>query len=322
MTLMDAAACRKLSEAFYALVARDPVLRPLFPGKSFKCAIEAFSAFLVQFFEGPEEHIQDRWYLSLRESHGRFRIGPRERHAWIENMNRALEQVEMPRPARDALRSLFEHASAYLVNAGTAPRPEAPLDPRIAPRWRRQLTLDRAVAAIRAGDTSVPDQLAGYRPVFAALLGKMLDQPALNPYVREKLLAGPELATTHFSGRTLLHDAVSRGNLEIVQLLLQLGAGPNVDAGRHSPLYCLANECSTPGAARIVHVLVQAGADVNAREGSKRCTALHMAARRGNVEIARALLQAGADPTLPDSQGVTPRRRALNCKKPAVAEIL
>jgi truncated hemoglobin YjbI len=30
--------CRKLSEAFYARVERDPVLRPLFPGKSMRCA--------------------------------------------------------------------------------------------------------------------------------------------------------------------------------------------------------------------------------------------------------------------------------------------
>ena len=47
------AGCRGLSVAFYARVARDPVLRPLFPGKSFTCAIEEFAAFLVQFLGGP-----------------------------------------------------------------------------------------------------------------------------------------------------------------------------------------------------------------------------------------------------------------------------
>ena len=36
-----------LSEAFYARVKRDPVLRPLFPGKTLHCAIEELSAFLV-----------------------------------------------------------------------------------------------------------------------------------------------------------------------------------------------------------------------------------------------------------------------------------
>src|SRR5260370_25539890 len=35
-------ACRRLAVAFYARVARDPLLRPLFPGKTFTCAIEEF----------------------------------------------------------------------------------------------------------------------------------------------------------------------------------------------------------------------------------------------------------------------------------------
>jgi len=69
-----------------------------------------------------------------------------------------------------------------------------------------------------------------------------------------------------------------------VELLLQLGADPNAtDAGGHTPLYCVGNECSVDGAANIVRVLAQSGADVNANGGVKRCTPLHMAARRGNV---------------------------------------
>ena len=47
--------CRKLSAAFYARVAKDPVLRPLFPGKTQKCAIEEFAAFLIQFLGGDED---------------------------------------------------------------------------------------------------------------------------------------------------------------------------------------------------------------------------------------------------------------------------
>jgi truncated hemoglobin YjbI len=34
-------ACRKLSKAFYARVDRDPLLRPLFPGTTLRCAIDA-----------------------------------------------------------------------------------------------------------------------------------------------------------------------------------------------------------------------------------------------------------------------------------------
>ena len=67
--------CRQLSEAFYARAGDDPVLRPFFPGKTHRCAIEAFAAFLAQFLGGPPEDAQFRWFLSLRESHARFKIG-------------------------------------------------------------------------------------------------------------------------------------------------------------------------------------------------------------------------------------------------------
>ena len=75
-----------LADAVDQRNGRDPLLRPLFPGKSFTCAIEAFAAFLAQFLGGPSEDSQRRWWLSLRESHLRFQIGDRERTAWLGNM--------------------------------------------------------------------------------------------------------------------------------------------------------------------------------------------------------------------------------------------
>src|SRR5262249_61285086 len=113
-----AAACQSLSENFYARVKDDPVLRPLFPGKTLKCAIEAFSAFLIQFLGGPAEETQRRWWLSLRESHLRFQIGARERAAWVRNMSQALDETPLDEPVRNALRGFFEQSSTYLVNTG------------------------------------------------------------------------------------------------------------------------------------------------------------------------------------------------------------
>ena len=72
----------------------------------------------------------------------------------------------------------------------------------------------------------------------------------------------------------------------------------------------------------MVRALVRAGAKVDARDGAKHCTALHMAARRGNVEVAEALLDCGADIESRDSLGDTPLRRSVNCGKTAVAALL
>ena len=47
-----------------------------------------------------------------------------------------------------------------------------------------------------------------------------------------------------------------------------------------------------------------------------------MAARRGHVEIVRALLDSGAAVNAQDRKGDTPLARAINCRKSGVAQLL
>src|ERR1700722_4661933 len=109
------AGCKRLSTEFYARVGTDPVLRPLFPGKSLRCAIDEFTAFLIQFLGGDEEQTQHRWWLSLRESHARFVIGPAERSAWLQHMGATLEATLLDEASRQALRQFFLQSSAYVI---------------------------------------------------------------------------------------------------------------------------------------------------------------------------------------------------------------
>ncbi len=51
-------------------------------------------------------------------------------------------------------------------------------------------------------------------------------------------------------------------------------------------------------------------------------TALHMAARRGNVEIANVLIGRGATIDVQDKKGETPLRRAINCGRLELVELL
>ena len=132
----------------------------------------------------------------------------------------------------------------------------------------------------------------------------------------------PSVATQRFAGGTLLHVAATVGCLEVVTLLLQLGLDPNVLGRNRAPLYCLANECASETGPEIVRLLVQSGAEVNACNGATRATALHAAARRGHVEIARALLDAGAAVSARDQKGETPLQRAMNCRKDEVSQLL
>ena len=330
------AVCRRLAVAFYGLVERDPVLRPLFPGKTFTCAIEEFTAFLTQFLGGPSVDSQRRWWLSLRESHMRFHIGEKERTAWIAKMAQALDEAEIDQPLRSELLVFFGRSSAYVVNQGDAPPVLAAADGKISTeisrRWMAQLLLDEAVAAIRNGDAKRATALAGSpaleicgRTVHCGLLALMIrsGRRELLDHARAKLTADPSLVQERSANRTLLHEAAAAGDLATVELLLSLGADPNApDGGGHTPLYSVGNECAAEGGGKVVRALFHGGADVDAQDGVKRCTALHMAARRGNAEAAAALLDCGADLEARDSHGETPLRRAVNCDKTGLASLL
>ena len=308
-----------------------------------RCAVEAFAAFLAQFLGGPAEDAQERWWLSLRESHLRFKIGPRERQAWMSNMVETLEDAPIDGGVRLALRDLFERSSAYIVNTSRAQgEPAAPEDPptdrvhcEVAQRWAEQRALDDLVAAIRDDAAHALEltqspllklRFARDRAVFAHVLALLIGSgnETLLEYGERELLADPALAHVHNRyGRTLLHDASAQGNQRMVELLLRLGADPNVKtSGGHTPLYCVANECRATHGGNIVRVLVQAGAQVDARSRAQQSTALHMAARRGNTEVAKALVECGADIHARDKAGDTPLQRAKNCRKTDVASLL
>lgn len=249
----------------------------------------------------------------------------------MSNMAEALEDVPMNEAIRLALRDLFEGASAYIANSG-----QGRINGEMAQRWTEQRALDDLVAAIRNGDAGRALELAesptlkcrfARNPaVFAHLLALMMEggHNALLEYAERVLLANPALAHIHSRyGRTLLHEASAQGNLRMVELLVRLGADPNVKtSGRYTPLYCVANECRVTGGGNVVRALVRAGAQVDARSDGKQCSALHMAARRGNTEVAEALLECGADIHARDKAGDTPLQRAKNCRKAGVASLL
>lgn len=317
--------CRRLSAAFYSRVGKDPALQSLFPGKSLRCATQEFAAFLIQFLGGDDKQTQYRWWLSLRESHARFQISATQRSAWLKHMGAALDAHPLDEETRTALRHFFVPSSAYV----TGKESDKPQHQELAARWAAQRALDNVIGAIAAGRDQealahVP-QFASRPSVFTGLLERMTAsrRPALIDYVTQALQHDPALSSQQFAGRTLLHFASGAGCIEVVSLLLRLGANPNVeDKGGHTPLYWVANGCSFETGAEVVRALIVAGADVNASGGVMHATPLHMAARRGHLQLAQALLDSGAALEARDRNGVTPLQRALNCRRHSVAQLL
>lgn len=150
------------------------------------------------------------------------------------------------------------------------------------------------------------------------------------PEMQLRLAEDPTLAERRGRhGGTLLHVAAGEWDLERAELLLAAGADVNArEMLAHTPLYRAADRYVLPeqrlpqGGHAITELLIRHGADVNAAGGAKLVTPLHAAARRENLAVARALLDAGADVDAPDRKGETPLRRAVNCGHVRMAALL
>ncbi|HET9675114.1 MAG TPA: ankyrin repeat domain-containing protein [Gaiellaceae bacterium] len=125
--------------------------------------------------------------------------------------------------------------------------------------------------------------------------------------LRELLDADATLANAWSADRaTALHFAAFFGQPQTAALLVERGADVHAVSptfGDVTPLHSAA--AASAESARIVHLLLEAGADPNARQGGG-FTALHAAAQNGDTAMATDLLEHGADPTLATDDGRTP----------------
>ena len=111
-------------------------------------------------------------------------------------------------------------------------------------------------------------------------------------------------------GGTPLHIAASwNGNPAVLTALLDAGADLDArDKWEWTPLHWAAAWNDNPA---VPAALLDAGADPNARNEKDR-TPLHIAAKwNGNSAVLEALLEAGSDPTLKDDDGDTPLELAI-----------
>ena len=87
---------RRLVHRFYAGVAEDPVLRPLYPEDHLGPAEERLRMFLIQYWGGPRDYSEQRGHPRLRMRHAPFRITEVERDAWLRRMRLALDELDLP----------------------------------------------------------------------------------------------------------------------------------------------------------------------------------------------------------------------------------
>ena len=106
----------RLVGAFYAGVADDDLLRPLYPEQDLAPASRRLTLFLAQYWGGPTTYGAERGIPRLRSRHFRFTIGSDERDRWLAHMSAAFDAVPAPEPWRTELARYFESAAEAMRN--------------------------------------------------------------------------------------------------------------------------------------------------------------------------------------------------------------
>lgn len=103
---------------FYAGVATDPGLRPMYPEEDLAPAADRLRMFLEQYWGGPTTYSDQRGHPRLRMRHAPYPVDADARDRWLRHMRAALDARALP-PELDAAMWRYLHSAAYaMVNSG------------------------------------------------------------------------------------------------------------------------------------------------------------------------------------------------------------
>ena len=104
-----------LIDRFYAGVATDPLLRPLYPD-DLTASKDHMVKFLVQYWGGPATYSEERGHPRLRMRHAPFVITIAERNAWVRHMVKAIEAGDLPAEIEEQMIGYFDMAATHMIN--------------------------------------------------------------------------------------------------------------------------------------------------------------------------------------------------------------
>jgi len=106
----------RLVAAFYKRVATDDILRPMYPEEDLLGAQHRLRDFLIQRFGGPFKYSERRGHPRLRMRHAPFSINQKGRDRWVELMEAALAETNLPAEAVPPLRKFFHESATFMIN--------------------------------------------------------------------------------------------------------------------------------------------------------------------------------------------------------------
>jgi len=108
---------RTIVSTFYAGVAEDEVLRPMYPEEDLGPAEERFFHFLCQYWGGPTSYSEQRGHPRLRMRHAPFVVNHEAKEHWLAHFRAGLDAARLT-PEQDAeFWAYVARAADFMVNA-------------------------------------------------------------------------------------------------------------------------------------------------------------------------------------------------------------
>jgi hemoglobin len=108
---------RRIVARFYAGVAEDEVLRPLYPEEDLGPAEERFLLFLVQYWGGPTTYSDTRGHPRLRMRHAPFKVTPAAAERWLVHFRAGLDSADLTPEQDERFWDYVTHAAQFMVNS-------------------------------------------------------------------------------------------------------------------------------------------------------------------------------------------------------------
>ncbi|MCA9724350.1 MAG: globin [Kurthia sp.] len=106
----------KMLHIFYAKVAQNPILKPIFPD-DFTETTRKQIQFQTQYLGGPNIYTEEHEHPMLKARHMPFKITPARAQAWLECMSEAMDEVGLEGKFREVYYKRLVLTAHHMINA-------------------------------------------------------------------------------------------------------------------------------------------------------------------------------------------------------------
>ena len=107
---------KEMVAAFYRRVKTDDVIGPMYPEDDWQGSEERLSDFLIFRFGLSDRYIENRGHPRLRMRHAPFAIGVAQRDRWLQLMQEAMEETNVPPDPAEHLHAFFGNVADFMRN--------------------------------------------------------------------------------------------------------------------------------------------------------------------------------------------------------------